>query len=581
MIFSPRPNGLLQLCDHNMKILLIYPYSIDKRIQKDDISVIPMGLYYIGALLKKKCYDVEILNFYDLDKDSPIIRSIIAEKKPDLIGFSIFHANRWGGIEIMRIAREICSDVKIVFGGIGATFLWKHLLTHFKEIDYVITGEGEYSFLNLLEALKGEKSEKKSLSFRDIGGLAFRNGDKVEKNEPFNHIMNLDTLPNPALYFTYQHLSLTRGCPGNCTFCGSPQFWGKGVRFHSSDYFVDQIEMLYKKGVTFFYFSDDTFTLKKNLVIEICKKIIKRNLHISWAAISRVNYVSEEILLWMKRAGCLQISYGVESGSEKIRKRLNKKINTDDIKKAFDLTIKYGILARAYFIYGCPGENEATIRETIDLVKQIQPLSVIFYMLVLFPGTALYEDFEKRCKVDDDIWLDKVEDIPYFETDSDLSGETVIDFGKKLRLSYYDNLPDFANNIRLVKKKELYVTHADFYSRLGMTFSHGDYAGIDAIKYKERTAAGLYQKALEYYPDHRAYLGLGIIKQKYGMYEESAAILTEAIHHYSGSESLHICLGMTWMNLKKYDKALSCFLKFQNSKGVIGHIMNCYRLSHK
>ncbi|MBL0716865.1 MAG: radical SAM protein, partial [Desulfosarcina sp.] len=516
---------------------------------------------------------VEILNFYDLDKDSPIIRNILIEKKPDLIGFSILHVNRWGGIEIARIAREIFSDIKIVFGGIGATFLWKHLLTHFKEIDYIITGEGEYPFLNLVKALQGEKS----LRFSDIGGLVFRNGDKIKKNEPLKHIENLDNLPNPAAYFTYQHLSLTRGCPGNCTFCGSPQFWGKGVRFHSSDYFVNQIEMLYNKGVIFFYFSDDTFTLKKNLVIDICKKIIKRNLHISWAAISRVNYINEEILLWMRRAGCIQISYGVESGSEKIRKKLNKNISTYDIKKAFDLTVKYGILARAYLIYGCPGENESTIKESIDLINQIQPLSLVFYILLLFPGTALYEDFKKRCKVNDDIWLDKVEDIPYFETDSDLSGEAVKSFGKQLRLNYYEKLPAFTDNIKLVEKKELYANHADFYSRLGMTFSHGEYSGIDEIKNNDSVAAGLYQKALDYYPDHRAYLGLGIIQQKYGMYEESAAILTKAIHHYSGSEPLHICLGITWMNLEKYDKALSCFLQFKDSKSAVGHIVNCYK----
>ena len=556
-----------------MKILLIYPYSIDKRIQKDDISVVPMGLYYIGALLKENHYDVEILNFYDLDKDSPIIRNILVEKKPDLIGFSILHANRWGGIEIARIARDIFPDVRIVFGGIGATFLWEHLLVHFKEIDFVITGEGEYSFLNLLESLQG----KIALNVEDIGGIAFRDGERVKKNEARNHIQDLNKLPNPARYFTYQHLSLTRGCPGCCSFCGSPQFWGRGVRFHSPDYFVDQLDILYKKGVTFFYFSDDTFTLKKKLVIEICQKIIERNLHISWSAISRVNYINEEILLWMRKAGCTQISYGVESGSEKIRNKLNKTIKTEDIKKAFALTVKYGILARAYFIYGCPGENEITIQETIDLIQQIKPLSIIFYILVLFPGTALYEDFKQRFKLDDDIWLNRVEDIPYFETDPDLPGEAVVDFGKKLRFSYYDNIHGFANNISLADKKELYAYHADFYSRLGMTFSHGDYAGIDKIKYKDRTAAGLYQKALDYYPDHRAYLGLGIIQQKCGMYEESASTLKQGVSHYPESEPLNICLGITWMNLGKYDEALSCLLKFQDSKDAVGHIANCYK----
>ena len=125
----------------------------------------------------------------------------------------------------------------------------------------------------------------------------------------------------------------------------------------SLEYFVDQLERLYRNGVGFFYFSDDTFMVKKDRVIEICKKIIERDLKISWAAISHVDYVDEAVLFWMRKAGCTQISYGVESGSEKIRKLLNKNIQTDQIKKAFSLTTRYGILSRAYFIYGCQGET--------------------------------------------------------------------------------------------------------------------------------------------------------------------------------------------------------------------------------
>jgi len=96
---------------------------------------------------------------------------------------------------------------------------------------------------------------------------------------------------------------------------------------------VEQLELLYKKGINFFYFSDDTFTVREGRVIEICKKILERGLNITWVAISRVNCVSEDVLYWMRRAGCIQISYGVESGSEKIRNYLNKNIKTQDIKK--------------------------------------------------------------------------------------------------------------------------------------------------------------------------------------------------------------------------------------------------------
>ncbi|MGQ9500146.1 MAG: B12-binding domain-containing radical SAM protein [Dissulfurimicrobium sp.] len=128
----------------------------------------------------------------------------------------------------------------------------------------------------------------------------------------------------------------------------------------------------------------------------MCKKILARGLDIRWVAISRVNYVDEDALYWLRRAGCIQISYGVESGSNEIRDLLNKNIGLEDIKRAFALTVSYGILARAYFIYGCPGETWQTIQETIELINEIKPLSTIFYILSLFPGTKLYEKFVQK-----------------------------------------------------------------------------------------------------------------------------------------------------------------------------------------
>ena len=252
-------------------------------------------------------------------------------KKPDVIGFSILHANRWGGIEVARIAKHIDAKIQIVFGGIGASFLWKHLLTHFPEIDYVVVGEGEYSFLNLVRCLDDDHAEK----IEHIHGIAYRKSDRIFKTDDAEAICDLNEIPNPARYFNYRHLVLTRGCVWKCNFCGSPQFWGRRIRTHSVQYFVEQIQRLYSKGVTSFYFSDDTFTIDPQRVIEICQSIIQKKMHIAWSAISRVDDASEEALFWMRKAGCIQISYGVESGSEKIRKFLKKKISTPTDQEGF------------------------------------------------------------------------------------------------------------------------------------------------------------------------------------------------------------------------------------------------------
>lgn len=556
-----------------MKIVLIYPYFLEDRLHAEDVRVVPIGLYYIGALLKENNYDVEILNWHNVNKTPQKIEETLKERKPDVIGFSIVHANRWGGIDISKIAKQILTGVKIVFGGIGTTFLWEQLLTHFKEIDFAVLGEGEYSFLNLIRCIEKENYD----GINKIDGIAFRKGGKVVKTSSAEVIQELDRLPMPSKYFELQHMISSRGCPANCTFCGSPQFWGHKVRFHSPEYFVEQMEQLYRKGITFFYVSDDTFTMRKDRVIQICKKIIEKDLKITWFAISRVNYVNEEMLYWMRKAGCIQISYGVESGSEKIRNILNKNIKTDDIRRAFTLTTMYGILARAYFIYGSPGESWETIQETIDLICEIKPLSIIFYILDIFPGTALYEDFKRRTKLNDDVWLKKIEDIMYFESDSQLSKDMILAFGQKLRSDYYSHLQEFADAVQLVDKKDLYKSHADFLSRLAMTFSHGDYAVIEAIPEKEEIAQRLYKRALSYHPNQRAYIGLGIIKQKHREYEESVRILAEGMKQFPESESLNTCLGISYMNLGQYEKALECFRKFPDSREKLRYIASCYQ----
>lgn len=554
-----------------MKILLIYPYPLYDRSQEEDIKPVPIGLYYVGAVLKENHYDVEILNWYNIHKTPEKIGEILSKKKPDVIGFSILNANRWGGIEIAQIAKQINPDVKIVFGGVAATFLWKHFLKHFPQIDFIIMGEGEYTFLKLVRLIEKRNYKK----IKNLKGIAFRKNGKINRTKDADPIKDLDQLPIPANYFEYQHVSYSRGCPWKCAFCSSPEFWGHRIRFHSPENFVSQLEILYNKGVTFFYISDDNFTIKKNRAVDICKRIIDRGLKITWVAISRVTYVDEDILYWMRKAGCTQISYGIESGSEKIRGLLNKNVKTDEVKRAFALTRKYGMIARAYFIYGSPEETWETIQETIDLMHEIKPLICVSYILEIYPGTKLYSDFRQKFNLTDDVWLRRVEGICYFEADPHLSQESVFAFGKKLRTELYENINHFVESIELIDNEELYEMHADFWSRLGMTFSHGDYSMIDAIKGKDKTAEKLFRKSLDYYPNNRAYLGLGMIEQRRKDFEKAIKILSKGVELFPDTEDLNLCLGINYMNLGDYNTALSHLQKIQHTKEATYYIEKC------
>ena len=535
-----------------MKIVLIYPYFLEARIHPEEIAAVPMGLYYVGAMLRHHGHAVEILNWHDRAGREAELGPALADLAPCVVGFSVLHANRWGAIEIARLVRRFVPRATVVFGGIGASLLWEHLLTHFAEVDAVVVGEGEETFLGLIHAL-----ERDGRLPADLAGLALRRDGQPVFNGPAPRVSRLDRLPDPARYFTFQHVSMTRGCPGRCTFCGSPRFWGRRVRFHSVAYFVDQIQRLRQRGVTFFFFSDDTFTLSRRRVQAVCREILERHLDITWVAISKVNAVDGETLTWMRRAGCIQISYGVESGAEAIRRVLCKDIDADQVQRAFDLTLGCGILARAYFIYGCPGESDATIAETLGLMDTLGPLSVIFYILDLFPGTALYEDFKRRTGATDDIWLERIEDILYFETDPALGREQVLAFGRRLREHFYRNLPNYARRITLMNDPALARSHADFLSRLALTFHQGDYASMASIADPQALAADLYRQALNRAPDARAYLGLGMLHQKQRDTPASIAILESGLERFPADGSIRLCLAVSCMNAGDFARALA------------------------
>jgi radical SAM superfamily enzyme YgiQ (UPF0313 family) len=546
-----------------MNVMLVYPHFLDARIDPEDIRHPPIGLHYVGAALAAAGHTVDILNRYerpDLGRWAEELRT----RRPQVIGFSILHANRWGGIELARVAKQVDPAVVIVFGGVGATHLWQHLLGHFPEIDWVVRGEGEASFPALLECLARGDAAAAS----DIPGLARRVSGRPTATSDPRPLCDLDALPMPARHFDLPHLSLTRGCVSNCAFCGSPALWGRRVRVHSADYFVEQLTLLRRRGRRFFYVSDDTFTLDRARVLAACREIVRRGLDIEWAAISRVDAVDEEVLAWMRRAGCIQVSYGVESGSAAVRRRLNKRLSVPRVRRAFELTQRYGLMARAYFIYGCPGESDATIAETIDLMRAIRPLGAVFYILDLFPGTALYEEFKRRTGATDDIWRSRVEDILYFETDPALTADQVLEYGRRLRSAFYGGLPDAVAALDPVDDPELYPLHADFFSRLALTFDQGDYSRIELVPDKDRLAESLYRRALGYHPDRRAVLGLGILLQRQRRYPESLQVLRPGVEHHSHDPELAVCLAVTLLNLDRGAEALQLLRRFPEHPGA-------------
>lgn len=554
-----------------MKILLVYPPFLVDRAHAENIEAMPIGMYYLGAALRKKGYDAHLANWHNAAKEPEGVEQALLDLKPDVVAISIFHANRLGGVGIARVVRHLLPETKVLFGGIGATFLAKDLLEQQSEIDYVLRGEGDLALPQFLETLKNGGDP------RSVPGLCFRDGDEIVVQDCAPLVDDLDSLPDPAEYYTFNHLALSRGCPGKCSFCGSPAFWGAKVRFHSAEYFVNQIKRQYERGVKFFFISDDTFTLKKELVLDICRRIVESGMQINWAAISRVDCVDQQVLHAMRLAGCIQLSFGVETGDEGIRRTLKKKFSNEEVVKAFQLVRSFGILPRAYIIYGNPGETDETIQATIDLIKEIKPLIALFHVLSLFPGTELYDDAEAAGKITQEIKERPSEEILWCEVDDALNMEQVYEWGNKIKAEYFNNLPEFVKDIKLLDLEELLPLHADFLSRLALTFHQGDYAYNEDIPDKEQTAYDLYIRSLKYSANPRAYLGLGTLLQQVGESESSEEAFSEGVKRYPDDEQLVLRFGMVKAHQGKIEEALELFQRLPESRDAAHLSAQCYQ----
>jgi len=400
------------------KILLINPPFY--RLMNSHFNGLSLGISYLAAVLSKHGHYVKIYNAdyessdnyanlkrifegYDeykrilSDLNHPLwleIKENIKIFSPDIIGITMLTGTYKSAENVAKIAKKLNEDVKILLGGVHPTILPEETIKN-KYFDYVVRGEGEYTFLDFVNGKRVE----------DIQGLTYINksGDIVNNPER-EFIKDLDSLPFPSRdlyindtrYMDYGYILSGRGCPCECTFCASNKIWKRHVRFRSPESVVEEVKQVYDKyGTKFFYFVDDTFTLVKKRSKKICNLLLESDLDISWICDTRVDTIDEELLRLMKDAGCIRLKIGVESGSERILKKVKKKITKDQIRNSVSLIKKVGIEFAIYLMIGFPTETKEEMRETLNFAKELGPAYFSFSVLAPYPGTEIYDDIIK------------------------------------------------------------------------------------------------------------------------------------------------------------------------------------------
>lgn len=391
-----------------MTILLAYSSGNNTQDESTTFSnLLPIGLCSLHALLRSKGLNAHLANLSNMDSSQSA--ELFNRIKPDLIGLSQWTHNRHITLALAQLAKQLLPDCLVVLGGGHATHQAEPILAQHPEIDLIVAGEGEETLLEIISARQQQRP------FNEIAGLVVREGQTIIKNAPRPRIKDLDSLPYPSQYLHEaigvdldlqpQFISTSRGCPSACRFCSSPTFWGRTVRTRSPASVVD--EFLFQRhqfGTIYLSLRDDTFTADRRRTIELCRLLLERRVNMFWNCQTRVEAVDEEVLTWMKRAGCECIQLGVESGSPRILEQLGKRITPEQVALACDAVHRVGLQLSVYLIAGIPGETDEDLRATQHLLQRIRPHDLQVAPLAYYPGTSLYNDALRHHRISPDLF---------------------------------------------------------------------------------------------------------------------------------------------------------------------------------
>jgi len=402
----------------------------------DDRVFMTLGILRIAAVLEESGADVEVLDLSGISNYEEAVEDHCRNTRAVNFGITATTDNRFRAIKTIQMIKARRPDIFVFVGGRHFHHTAESALKNIKEIDIVVRGEGELASQELLDKhFSGESTD-------NVENIVYRKGNLTVVNPLRPLIKDLDSLPFPAWHlFKLDRYNATlegiengprsigvissRGCPNLCIFCANASFWNV-LRLRSPKNFVDEIETLHKNyGYRAFNFWDDTMTMVPRHILGICEEIIARKLDIIWYARARVNTVNENILKKMKEAGCKVISFGVESGSPRILKKIKKNISTEQILKAYDLSLGLGFNTKAFFMESFPGETLEDIKMTNDLkikllmigMRHLKPVYIadVNNCTLIYPGTEMENIAQKEGLLPDGFDWNKPTPLPLNE----------------------------------------------------------------------------------------------------------------------------------------------------------------------
>jgi radical SAM superfamily enzyme YgiQ (UPF0313 family) len=365
---------------------IVFVNSINFVQQVDSLN---SGTLILAKILKNNKFNSTIIDFdallyngefvlgRDINETLNKMVKYIIDYNPKIVSFYTMCNSYPFTIKLAEELKRHNTSIKILLGGPQATLTARETLQAFEFIDAIGIGEGEETIVPIVNNLIN------SLSLSGLRGVAYRGHEGVIINETVIN-KNLDELPildldlmNPKIIPKKINIDVGRGCPFSCTFCSTSLFWKRQYRLKSIEKIINEIKELNSKyGICEFSFTHDMFTMNKVTIKNFCENLSKENLNITWSCSARVDTLDEDLILNMKKAGCKNIFLGIETGSDKIQKRINKNINLNNALNTIKILKKHSVDMTISLIYGFFDETYEDIQDTLNFILELIKLKI-------------------------------------------------------------------------------------------------------------------------------------------------------------------------------------------------------------
>lgn len=454
-------------------LLLVKPLKGSSATQ----TVPPLGLGFISSHLKKKGFHVDILDCNIEVVEPKQLPNFVDLKQYIAIGFQIFTIDMPMVKQYLDEIRKVNSDIVIIVGGVQPSSDPERTMQFLSQADLGVSGEGETTMTFVMDELR-KGTDLSSDKWNDIPNLILRNGDNIILTDHF-YEENLDLIGapdwaalKPELYSGTAHgfyfrrepvmpIIVSRGCPFHCTFCGSRNITGYMVRFRSPDNVLEELIFLKKNyNLQEFQIIDDNFTAKKKIVLEFCRKLIDKHLDLIWTCPNgiRLDTLDKEIVEMMKKAGCYEVSVGIESGSQKILDDMKKNIKIETIKEKVHLLNSVGISVIGFVMVGYPTDTAETIEESMKFVLALPLRRISLTRFVPFPNTPVTDELIASGQFSQEsVSFEKMTYDNFVFTPKGISDKTLKKLYRKFFFSFYMRPRIILHNLGAVRSSKHFL----------------------------------------------------------------------------------------------------------------------------